>query len=66
MEEPLDSGGNPDHVTSGLVRVRIGLGLWLTFHVIPDMTVSRLDEDTVKPCNTGYVLPGVLTVFKGL
>ena len=40
MGNPIECGGNLDHVTLGLE-----LGLRLTFHVVSGRTVSRLCED---------------------
>ena len=45
---------------------QVGLGLRLTFHVIPGRTVLQLDEGLVILLNTGCVLPGgCLVVLTG-
>ena len=41
LRNTLDFGGNPDNL---YIRVRVRVGLWLTFHVIPVRTVLRLNE----------------------
>jgi len=44
----VDFDGNPDHITLGLgVRVRVELGLQLTFHVIAIRTMPQLGEGQV-------------------
>jgi len=48
-KNPLDFGGNPDHVTLGLLA-------GLTFHVIPGRTVLRLGESHVTPADRQYRL----------
>jgi len=45
-KNPLYIGGNPDHITLGLV-------LWLTFYIIPSRTVLQLGE--------GRDIPAVFT-----
>jgi len=62
-KNPLDVGGNPDHVT-----LRLGLGLCLTFHVTLSRTALRLCCGRVLPRNTGGIFHPTFVYFfiKGL
>jgi len=53
QKNPLDFGGNLDHVMLGLVLGR--LELRLTLHVTPGRTMLPLDEGRVISRNTGCV-----------
>ena len=54
MEEPLDCGGNPDQITTGLLRLELRL-------------VLRLGgAEVIVSSNTGHVLPVFVSQFCGI
>lgn len=54
VEEPLDCGGNPDQITTGLLRLELRL-------------VLRLGgAEVIVSSNTGHVLPVFVSQFCGI